>query len=90
MLTVGDGPGKRLLRLAADAYGFDRAGDQLLISTANGVLTFNSTPILDQTRELQNVTWYMVSYEALKAIPGSNPTAIFAADGTDGERQHRL
>ena len=52
------------------AYGFDRAGDQLLVSTANGVLTFNSTPILDQTRELQNMTWYMVSYEDVKRDTG--------------------
>jgi heat shock protein HslJ len=62
------------------AYGYDRAGDQLLIPTANGVLTFNSTPILDQSRELQNKTWYLISYETLTAIPGSNPSAIFAAD----------
>lgn len=64
------------------AYAYHRAGDQLLISTANGVLTFNSTPILDQSRELQNTTWYVISYETLNAIPGSNPTAVFAADGS--------
>ncbi|HID51656.1 MAG TPA: META domain-containing protein, partial [Anaerolineae bacterium] len=64
------------------AYNYDRAGDQLLISTANGVLTYNSTPILDQSRELQNITWYLLSYETLNAIPGSNPTAFFAADGS--------
>lgn len=64
------------------AYGYNRAGDQLLISTTNGVLTFNSTPILDQSRELQNITWYGLSYESLQAIPGSNPTAIFASDGS--------
>ena len=63
------------------AYGFDRAGDQLLISTANGILTFNSAPILDQARELQNKTWYLISYETLTAIPGSNPTAFFDVDG---------
>ena len=64
------------------AYSYDRAGDQLLISTANGVLTFNSTPILDQAHLLQNVTWYLLSYETLNAIPGSNPTAFFAPDGS--------
>ena len=64
------------------AYDYDRAGDQLLISTANGVLTYNSTPILDQTHELQNITWHLLSYETLNAIPGSNPTAFFAADGS--------
>ncbi len=66
----------------SSAYGFDRAGDQLLVPTASGVLTFNSTPILDQVRELQNTTWYLISYETLTAIPGSNPTAFFATDGS--------
>jgi heat shock protein HslJ len=64
------------------AYGFDRAGDQLLVSTASGILTYHSQPILDQAHELQNITWYMISYESFEAIPGSNPTAFFAADGT--------
>jgi len=64
------------------AYGFDRAGDQLLISTAQGVLTFNSRPILDQSRELQDVTWYLTSYGRSEAIRGNNPTAFFAADGS--------
>ncbi|MFN2135837.1 MAG: META domain-containing protein, partial [Candidatus Promineifilaceae bacterium] len=64
------------------AYDFDRAGDQLLVSTANGVLIFNSSPILDQARELQNGTWYVISYGSLTAIAGSNPTARFAADGS--------
>lgn len=63
------------------AQGFSRAGDQLLIPTANGVLTFNSTPILDQANVLQNVTWYLVSYETLVPVAGTNPTAVFAADG---------
>jgi heat shock protein HslJ len=63
------------------AYAFDRAGDQLLISTANGVLTYNSTPILDQAHELQNKTWYMVTIELFDAVAGSAPTAFFAPDG---------
>jgi heat shock protein HslJ len=65
----------------SSAYGFDRAGDQLLIPTSNGVLTFSSTPVLDQSRELQNTTWYLISYETLNAIAGSNPTAFFSGDG---------
>ena len=64
------------------AYAYDRAGDQLLISTANGVLTFNSAPILDQAHELQNKTWYMVTIEHFDAVAGSVPTALFAADGS--------
>jgi heat shock protein HslJ len=64
------------------AYTYGRAGDQLLISTAKGVLTFNSRPILDQSRELQNVTWYLVSYEQSTPVQGNNPTALFATDGS--------
>lgn len=64
------------------AYAYNRAGDQLLISTGNGVLTYNSRPILDQSYQLQNTTWYIISYETLNAIPGVNPTAFFAADGS--------
>ncbi|MGD2048228.1 MAG: META domain-containing protein, partial [Chloroflexota bacterium] len=63
------------------AYDYTRAGDQLLISTANGVLTYNSTPVLDQTQELQEVTWYLVSAGNLTAVPGSGATTIFASDG---------
>ncbi|MCA9990251.1 MAG: META domain-containing protein [Pseudomonadales bacterium] len=64
------------------AYAFNRAGDQLLLSTASGILTFNSRPVLDQAHLLVNRTWYLLSYEALNAVPGSNPTAFFAADGS--------
>ncbi len=63
------------------AYDYDRAGDQLLISTANGVLTYNSTPVLDQSLELQSKTWYLVSVGTLTAVPGSNATTLFASDG---------
>ncbi len=63
------------------AYDYDRAGDQLLISTGQGVLTFHSSPVLDQRSELQNRTWFAISYETLNAIQGSNPTVIFSGDG---------
>ncbi|MFN2270399.1 MAG: META domain-containing protein [Anaerolineae bacterium] len=65
----------------ASAYTYSRAGDQLLISTGKGVLTYNSRPVLDQSHLLQNVTWYAISYEQSKAVAGSNPTAFFASDG---------
>jgi heat shock protein HslJ len=64
------------------AYTYDRAGDQLLIPTANGVLTYGSQPVLDQSRQLQNVTWHGVSYETAPAVRGSEPTAFFATDGS--------
>jgi heat shock protein HslJ len=65
----------------SNAYAFNRAGDQLLISTVHGVLVYNSTPTLDQSLELQNKTWYLVSVGTLQAVPGSNATAFFATDG---------
>jgi heat shock protein HslJ len=64
------------------AFGYDRAGDQLLISTANGVLTYNSTPVLDQSQELQSGPWYLVSVGNLTAVPGSAATTTFAPDGS--------
>lgn len=64
------------------AYAYNRAGDQLLISTENGVLTYNSTPVQDQSQELQNKTWYLVSVGNLEAVPGSNATTFFNSDGT--------
>ena len=63
------------------AYEYNRAGDQLLVSTANGILTFNSTPVQDQSQELQNATWYLVSVGSRTAVPGVNATTIFASDG---------
>jgi len=66
----------------SQAYAYDRVGDQLLISTANGVLTYNSTPVLDQSRELQNRTWYLVSVGNLTAVPGSSATTFFSNDGS--------
>ncbi len=66
----------------SNAYDYDRAGDQLLISTAHGVLVYNSTPVLDQSLDLQNRTWYLVSVGTLQAVTGSNSTALFAADGS--------
>lgn len=64
------------------AYVFSRAGDQLLISTANGVLTYSSRPVQDQSRELQSSTWYLVSVGNLTAVPGSGATTLFNADGS--------
>ena len=63
------------------AYGYDRAGDQLLISTGHGVLTFQSTPVQDQTQELQNATWYLVSVGNRTAVPGVSAATIFGSDG---------
>lgn len=66
------------------AFTFDRVGDQLLVSTASGVLTFNSTPILNQANELVDRTWFLTAYESSNVIRGTNPTAVFAVDGSLG------
>jgi heat shock protein HslJ len=63
------------------AYTYSRAGDQLLVSTANGVLTYNSTPVQDQTLQLQNVTWYLVSAGNVAAVSGAEATTSFNNDG---------
>ena len=63
------------------AYAYSRAGDQLLVSTANGVLTYNSTPVQDQTQALQNATWYLVSAGNASAVPGAEATTTFNTDG---------
>ncbi|MGD2078395.1 MAG: META domain-containing protein, partial [Chloroflexota bacterium] len=65
-----------------NAFAFDRAGDQLLISTVHGVLVYNSYPTLDQSLELQNRTWYLVSVGTLQAVPGSNATTFLNVDGS--------
>ena len=41
-----------------------------------------SQPVLDQTLELQNVAWHLVSVGTLSAVPGGNSTSFFAADGS--------
>jgi len=64
------------------AYAYHLAGDQLLISTEHGVLTYNSTPVQDQSQELQNKTWYLLSVGNLEAVSGSNATIFFNSDGT--------
>jgi heat shock protein HslJ len=60
--------------------GYSIAGDQLLMPSDFGVLTYSATQpesTLDQTAELQNITWYLVSYNTLTPVPGAEPTALF-------------
>jgi heat shock protein HslJ len=60
--------------------GYSIAGDQLLMPSDFGVLTYSSTQpesTLDQTAELQNITWYLVSYNTLTPVAGAEPTAFF-------------
>ena len=67
------------------AYGYNIAGDQLLIPNAGGVLTFSSHQPdnqIDQTAELFNKTWTLFSYGSLTPVSGAEPTAIFNPDGS--------
>ena len=67
------------------SFDFNLAGDQLLISNAAGVLTFSSHQPdnqIDQTAELVNKTWSLISYGPLTPVSGAEPTAIFNTDGS--------
>jgi heat shock protein HslJ len=67
-----------------EATGYSVAGEQLLINTTSGVLTYSANqpePSLDQTAELQGRTWYLVSVGNQSPVQFSEPTALFDASG---------
>ncbi len=67
------------------SFDYSIAGDQLLLANADGILTFNSNQpenSIDQTIELQNKTWTLISYGALAPVSGAEPTAFFGTDGS--------
>jgi heat shock protein HslJ len=73
------------LAFLQEATSYSIAGEQLLINTASGVLTYSANqpePSLDQTAELQGRTWYLVSYGNLAPVQFAEPTAIFDTSGT--------
>ncbi len=65
------------------ANDYDIAGDQLLLNSPSGVLTYSASEpesIVDQTADLQNIIWYLYSYEELTPVAGAVPTAFFGTD----------
>jgi heat shock protein HslJ len=68
------------------AYGFWLTGDQLVINTGSGALTYRTTPpdsAQDQTHLLQNVKWYLINYNVQPSVVGTaEPFIFFNLDST--------
>ena len=75
------------LEALSRAYGYWFTGDQLIINSGSGVLTYHTTPApqsSDQLHLLQQETWYLVSYNTSLSAPGAkgDPNVNFNQDGT--------
>ncbi|UCD99855.1 MAG: META domain-containing protein [Chloroflexota bacterium] len=68
------------------SYGYWLTGDQLVINTGLGALTFRETPpdsVKDQTHLLQNVKWYLINYNVQPSVAGNaEPFVFFNLDQT--------
>jgi heat shock protein HslJ len=68
------------------AYGYWVSGDQLIVNTGRGALTYRISPppeSNDQAHLLVEQTWYLISYNNTYSIPGSEePYALFQANGS--------
>jgi heat shock protein HslJ len=68
------------------AYGYWQTGNQLIINTGLGVLTYQNTKpasSYDQTHLLVGPIWYLVSYGNTYSTPGTQePYTLFKSDGT--------
>lgn len=77
---------KTYVGMLSRAYGYWQTGDQLILNTGQGVLTYYSTmpgSSNDQTHLLVGPTWYLVSYGSTYSTPGAQePYTLFKSDGT--------
>lgn len=68
------------------AYGYWQTGDQLIINTGQGVLTYKSSKpasSADQTHLLVGPSWYLISYGSTYSTAGTQePYTLFKTDGT--------
>ena len=68
------------------AYGYWQTGDQLIINTGQGALTYRSTPPVtsnDQTHLLVGPRWFLISWNANFSVAGTQePFTQFNADGS--------
>jgi heat shock protein HslJ len=68
------------------AYGYWQTGDQLVLNTGQGVLTYHTTQpasSFDQTHLLVEKTWYLAAYNATYSTAGAQePYTLFKTDGT--------
>jgi heat shock protein HslJ len=74
------------MNMLSRAYGYWLTGDQLILNTGQGVLTYRgSKPAesADQTHLLVEKTWYLVSYNNTYSLAGAQePYTLFKSDGT--------
>ena len=74
------------INMLSRAYGYWLTGDQLILNTGQGVLTYRTTQApasYDQTHLLVGKTWYLVSYNQTYSSAGTQePYTMFNADGT--------
>jgi len=68
------------------SYGYWLTGDQLVINTGQGALTFRVSPPVssqDQTHLLQNIKWYLINYNEQPSVAGNaEPFLFFNLDYT--------
>ena len=61
-------------------YGYWLTGNQLVLNTGKGALTFRDTPpdsAQDQTHLLQNNKWFLINYNQQPSVVGSSEPFIF-------------
>ncbi len=70
------------MKALSTSYGYWVTGDQLIINTGQGPLTYMSQPpasAADQTHLLQNITWFLYSYNDQPSVRGSAEASLFFA-----------
>jgi heat shock protein HslJ len=74
------------MNMLGRAYGYWLTGDQLILNTGLGALTYRSTvpaESQDQTHLLIGKTWYLVAYDENYSTPGTQePFTVFNSNGT--------
>ncbi len=75
------------IQVLGRVYGYWLTGDQLILNSGLGTLTYRSIPATqssDQAHLLQAHPWYLVSYNTTLSAPGNNGDAslTFNPDGT--------
>jgi heat shock protein HslJ len=68
------------------AYGYWLTGDQLILNTGSGTLTYRTSPpqsSSDQRHLLVNKTWFLVAYNNIYTLPGAQePFTFFQPNGS--------
>jgi heat shock protein HslJ len=74
------------MNMLSRGYGYWQTGDQLILNTGQGVLTYRSSKppeSADQTHLLVEKTWYLVAYNDTYSEAGTQePYTLFKTDGS--------